>query len=136
MTYRTLLLEDDSNSRHLLSLLLARRGHQVFGYDSPLRCPYLEKSICACYNDRPCFDFLISDNKMPGMTGLEFIVLQDQRGCRLDNRRKALLSGWLRDDEKRLAARLDCRVFEKPLNWIGFCQWLEEGEALISLVVE
>ena len=131
MPFRTLLLEDDENIRQLLSILLAKRGHQVFSFDSPARCPFLDRSICQCEKEEPCFDFLISDNKMPGMTGLEFMEMQDQRGCHLDSRHKALMTGSLRDHEIQAAARLNCQVFEKPINWTRFCHWLAEGESEI-----
>jgi len=129
MSFRTLVLEDDENTRQLLSLLLTKRGHQVFVFDSPTRCPFLEGSTCSCEKEQPCFDFLISDNLMPGMTGLEFLEIQAQRGCQLDAHHKALMTGYLREQEIQTVARLDCQVFEKPIDWTSFCHWLAEGEA-------
>jgi len=131
MPYRTLILEDDENVRSLLELFLSKRGHQVISFDSPIRCPDLKWSSCHCDKNQPCFDFLISDNMMPGMTGLEFLEIQERRGCQMDCHHKALMTGYLEEHEKTLADRLNCRVFEKPIDWQGFCHWLEEGEALV-----
>jgi len=128
MTYRTLILEDDENVRRLLAMYLRKRGHEVLSYDSPIRCPDLEWSACRGDQQRPCFDFLISDNMMPGMTGLEFLEMQERRGCQMDCRHKALITGYLQEHEKTLADKLNCHVFQKPIDWGDFCHWLEEGE--------
>lgn len=136
MAYRTLVLEDDESTRSLLAMVLARRGHEVLSYESPMSCPDLVWSECHCCKDKPCFDFLISDNMMPGMTGLEFLEMQLERGCILDSRQKALISGSLGEFERQAADRLHCRLFPKPIDWTEFNAWLEEGENLVRDVRE
>ncbi len=132
-TFQTLLLEDDEGIRLTLEDLLRERNHVVLSYDSPLKCPLLEDSACTCGNKRPCVDFLISDNRMPGMTGLEFVQLQSTRGCKLIGSNKALMSGDWSPEDMQLAESLGCKVFSKPFDFNEFYDWLNHGEKNINL---
>lgn len=69
---RILLIDDDLDFSWLLQRALTARGHQV---------EYLERSV-----DGPDvlaktpFDVVLLDNKMPGMSGIEFLHALQQRG--------------------------------------------------------
>ena len=128
MEIRTLLLEDDNNTRALLESILTDRGHRVAGYASPLLCPLYKKPSCQCEKTLPCVDFLITDNQMPGMTGLQFIQMQAERGCKLDTDNKAIFSGFWRDEDIALAESFGCRIFPKPFDLETFNNWLDQGE--------
>ncbi len=132
MFFRTLLLEDDENMRRLLELMLKRRGHQVASYDSPLHCPLFGESSCGCDGEAPCIDFLITDNRMPGMSGMEFIQQQAQRSRQFKEQHKAIMSACWREQDKQLAIQLGFEVFRKPFNWNEFLAWLAIGEERIS----
>ncbi len=133
MAFRTLLLEDDHELRQLLTLILKRRGHQVAAFASPLHCPLFNWQHCRCDRARPCYDFLISDNNMPGMSGLEFLRLQEERGCLLGRRQKALISGHFQPKDVEQAAAIDCQVFRKPVDWQSFTTWLGAGEEFVTV---
>ncbi len=132
MLYRTLLLEDDEHLRRLLELMLTRRGHQVTSYISPLHCPWYGESGCGCQAEKPCIDFLITDNRMPGMTGLEFIQQQAQHSDQFRHQHKAIMSRCWQEQDKLLAKQLGLQVFRKPFNWNEFFAWLAVGEERIT----
>lgn len=128
MEIRTLLLEDEPAVRSLLEAVLTERGHKVYGYDTPLNCPFIPIDGSTCDKECSCVDFILTDNKMPGMTGLEFIKLQFERGCKLGPHNKAIFSGAWQPDELEQARQLGCSTFTKPFNLSEFCQWLAAGE--------
>jgi CheY-like chemotaxis protein len=128
MQYRTIVLEDDDNARELLTLLLRQRNHEVLSFSAPSVCPVYGNSECLCPQDYACGDFLITDNKMPGMTGLEFVQRQAARNCRGVNRNKAIISGTWTDAQMEVARGLGCQLFTKPLNLAAFLNWLDERE--------
>jgi len=131
MQYRTIVLEDDENTRDVLTLLLRRRNHEVLAFPSPVCCPVYEDPECLCPQDHACGDFLITDNRMPGMSGLEFVRRQAARNCRGANRNKAIISGTWTEEQVGLAKDLGCRLFAKPLNIEDLMNWLEERERSI-----
>jgi CheY-like chemotaxis protein len=132
MVFRTLLLEDDPSLRNLLELMLTRRGHQVISYDSPLHCPLLDSETNVCDRVLTCIDFLITDNQMPGMTGMELIQLQARQGCLRQGQQRAIMSGTWREQDQELARSLGFQVFRKPFNWNEFSAWLDAGEQQIN----
>ncbi|MBN1957112.1 MAG: response regulator, partial [Desulfuromonadales bacterium] len=60
------------------------------------------------------FDMILTDNQMPGMTGLEFLDWIKQNNCPLPHHRKAIISGLWRDKELKTAQSLGCHIFHKP----------------------
>ncbi len=128
MEIRTLLLEDDGNTRSLLETILTERGHRVFSYASPLLCPLYKEPDCRCEKTSPCVDFLLTDNQMPGMSGLQFIQLQAERGCKISVNNKAIFSGDWRYEDIKIAQSLGYRTFAKPFNLAEFNHWLDIGE--------
>jgi CheY-like chemotaxis protein len=131
MGFRTIILDDDENSRESLSILLRRRNHEVHSFADPTLCPLFEDPECCCPRDHACGDFLITDNKMPGMSGLDFVQRQIARQCRGVVKNKAILSGSWTGEERKLAKRLGCKLFTKPLVLEEFWDWLGGRERCI-----
>jgi len=132
MRYRSILFEDDKPTREFLTSLLQQRNHDVFSYSAPRLCPLYSSPDCRCPKEQVCGDFLITDNQMPGMTGLEFIQRQAEGKCRAAAHNKALLSGQWSPEEWDLGIRLGCKLFRKPLDLDEFSAWLTERENLVS----
>ena len=67
-----LLVDDDADLREFVESALEERGHQVTGLDSAERAPEILAKRRA--------DLVLLDNKLPGMSGIEFLeILEQQR---------------------------------------------------------
>lgn len=71
MTGRVLVVDDHARARESVTDILSLAGHTVQGAASAIEALKLL--------EEQCFDVIITDLKMPGMTGLEFIQLLEQR---------------------------------------------------------
>ncbi len=125
MKPRVIILEDDESSRTLLRLLLEERGFEVLAFADPTICPIYTDSHSACTHDDACGDFLLTDNRMPGMSGLDFVAEQTRRGCKGIIRNKAVMSATWSDEELSRAEDMGCKVFKKPYQVSEIIEWLE-----------
>lgn len=125
---RAIIIDDDPACRDLLKMLLEQKGYEVISLSDPTVCPLFNDSECICLQDSPCGDFLLTDNKMPHMTGLEFVQRQIDRGCKGIVGNKAILSGTWLDKDLAEAKRLGCQVFNKPYKVNEILAWLKERE--------
>jgi two-component system response regulator AtoC len=62
---RILILDDEEAMRHMLSVILTKQGYEVSA------CPDAGSALKALAKDD--YDFILSDIKMPGMDGMEFL---------------------------------------------------------------
>jgi len=132
MRPRIIIFEDDESTRNLLSLLLKLRGYEVASAAEPMGCPLYLDLNSNCNHNYPCGDFLLTDNRMPRITGLEFIERQGKRGCKGVVHNKAVISGTWEDHELETAVQLGCKIFTKPYRIIDILSWLEEQGKKLS----
>jgi CheY-like chemotaxis protein len=92
-------------------------------------CPLHAVQKCPCPADTSCADLIISDVKMMGANGLDFIEQLIQKGCR--QRHFALMSGNFSATDLARASGLGCALFEKPLDMAKVTMWVEEVERSI-----
>ena len=131
MKPRIILLEDDDAMRKGISMLLKRSGYEVLSASDPGLCPIYPSENAHCDHKDSCGDFLLTDNQMPNMTGLEFIEAQNRRGCKGVIRNKAVMSGsWTQEDQEK-AKQLGCKIFHKPFDFEELLDWLEERKSSI-----
>lgn len=126
MKLRIIVFQDDTDIRELLVEALQDLGHEVLAFRDPLACPLYWRDDCRCGQEAPCGDLLICDNRLPRLTGLEFIRRQVERGCRGVAANKALLSGAWTDAQRAEARRFGCQVFAKPLALELLLNWVAE----------
>ena len=132
MQIRALVFDDDEGVRLLISSIFEMRGYEVLSFTAPRSCPiYLDKN-CPCPRNYACADILITDNHMPGMTGLDFIEHQTQNGCKVICKNKALMSSAWTDQDKKQVGKLGCHLFDKPFGIEEVHKWLEECENRIN----
>jgi CheY-like chemotaxis protein len=77
-------------------------------------------------------DVLITDQRTPKMTGLDFIENQTRNGCKAIMKNKAVISGNWTKEECEQAKSLGCQIFNKPFRIEEISEWLDECEKSID----
>jgi DNA-binding response OmpR family regulator len=130
-----MVFDDEPAVLDLLKTFLSHRGYEVFCFSTPLACPDVMNKEIPCYHGKPCADILITDFKMPGMSGLELLELQRERGCSLDIRNKAVISGLVDEEEMNRIMMMGCSFFRKPFRFSELSAWIEACEERLPLSV-
>ena len=130
---RVMIFDDEPTLLELLELCFAKWGYEVFSYQSPVVCPLNGSSAGSCECLAPCADLVISDFQMPQMTGLELFHLQEQKGCKVDKKMRAIMSGHSDGELLKHCEDLGYRFFEKPFSCSDLSDWLSECEGNFDL---
>lgn len=120
---KVLIIDDEESLRHSLSLHLSELGYVVETAENPNDCACVKMN--SCQSGGLCADVIVVDHCMPGMTGLEYLSGRKGRRCQGQNQKLAIMSGFLTDDDVRLAEELGCKVFVKPFSLSEIEQWLD-----------
>lgn len=128
MIPRIILLEDDELVRMALTRALSRRGYEVVSSPDPSICPVCRKFQSGGFGGRVLGDFLLTDNNMPFLNGLDLIAMQVEQGCKGGIRNKAVMSAAWEDEDLEKATQLGCQIFHKPLDIAEVFSWLERGK--------
>jgi len=121
-----LIIEDHDANRALLADILLEKNLQVTAYSNALdflsdhpqdQCP---QQFC-------CFDFILTDNLMPEMNGLEFLARLEKMGCKTPRHRTAVISGEWSQMDLKIARRLGFKVFHKPWSVQEIFDWIDEA---------
>jgi CheY-like chemotaxis protein len=130
---RVIIYDDDTIILDMLGRFFVKRGYEVYSYNEPVVCPLDEGLADSCANLSPCADVMISDFQMPKMTGIELFQRQAERGCRLDIKMKAIMSGYAGEDLASQYKDLGCSFFQKPFSMPALSVWLSERERHFDL---
>ena len=130
---RIIILDDESLILDMLGRFFGQKGYEVASSTEPIICPLYEKGAESCEQSFPCADVVITDLKMPKMSGIELLERQTQRGCKLDIRNKAVMSAHFDEDSMKRIRNLGCAYFEKPFRLSALLGWLHECEQRINL---
>ena len=132
MKLRAVVIDDDKEIRSVISSITELRGFEVLSFSEPLLCPIYLDSACPCPYDYACMDLLITDNRMPNMTGVDFIENQMRNGCKAIAKNKAVISGEFTEADLEQANRLGCQISTKPFRIEELNKWLDECEKRID----
>lgn len=129
---RILVVEDDEAVGGLLKLLLTNRGHQVDLFTRSEQCPYLEGTACARTNPSTCAEVMIVDYQLPRVTGLEFLLHQEQNGCRVPRANKAVASALVTEKRAVEITSHGYVVLKKPFDTSALDDFLAQCEVRLS----
>jgi CheY-like chemotaxis protein len=131
---RAIIFEDDPSVLHLLEAFFSKRGYEVMLYKEPINCPlYQDDHDSNCPNEYPCSDVVITDHRMPSMTGIELLQKQAQNGCKLTSMNKALITAHLSEKEQKALQKLGSFYLAKPFRIADISQWLDECEKRLDI---
>ena len=126
--FKAVVIDDVELCRDFLADVLEDRGYAVDKYAFAQSFPFCSQKGDKCTADQPCADLLLTDNRMPLLTGLDMIAKQRARGCKLVDGNRAVVSGcWTKEDRNK-AKVLGCQIFEKPYDLKGINDWLSACE--------
>ena len=113
-TYRILLAEDDEEMRKLLSLMLRKEGYRVTECSDGLSLLDMLSSFFLNDEELENFNLIISDIRMPGITGMEILMGANE----MDNFPPIILITAFGDKETHMQAeRLGAAaLFDKPFD--------------------
>jgi CheY-like chemotaxis protein len=126
--FKAVIIDDVDLCRNFLTDVLEDRGYEVDSYSFAQTFPFCSKHGAQCQREQACADLLLTDNRMPVLTGLELIEKQQARGCKMAAGSRAVVSGcWTKEDRQK-AKELGCQTFEKPYDLKGIYAWLNTCE--------
>lgn len=119
-----LLIEDDIATRKMLDLFLTKSGNTSKSYATPRACPVLCGETHQCTADKPCADAMISDFHLPEMTGLDIFLIQRQKGCKLPDKAKLIISAGVSKDQKKAIETEGYEYLAKPFRLVDISDFL------------
>ncbi len=131
---RAILFDDNRLILDMMKVFFERRGYEVFAFRRPVPCPVYDGQT-GCETLPPCGDLIITDYKMPGMSGLELLRMQTERGCSLSIENKALISGEMDAAAIEALDAMGCARFEKPFAFDEMEAWIAACERRMDLSV-
>jgi len=113
-SFSILLAEDDKEMRSLLALMFKKEGYQVCECTDGLSLLDMLSSFFLPSEEHEHFDLIISDIRMPGVTGMEILTGANE----LDNFPPIILITAFGDKETHMQAeRLGAvALFDKPFD--------------------
>lgn len=114
MSMRILFFEDEPAIRRPISAFLRANGFEVLDFSSPMACTLVAGEKCSCPRDKACADLVITDMKMPGMTGLDLLRRMIAKGCRTSTQHKIVISSGLTPGQAEEFRALGCHYLPKP----------------------
>lgn len=127
------IFDDDPTNIKLYAAIVSARNYEVYANDRAVVCPVYATPVEGCGRLKPCADIILTDNQMPQMTGIEMLLEQQRRGCRIDIRNKAVASADFDTAQRKIVEGLGCAVFHKPFRLNDIVAWLDDCERRVDL---
>jgi response regulator RpfG family c-di-GMP phosphodiesterase len=132
---RVIILDDEEIVLYNLREWMSKKGFEVLIFNEPKVCPIQGNNGEYCTKEKQCADILITDYKMPQISGIELLQKQSKRRCPIDIRNKTIISGSTDDEIKKTTYELRCSLFKKPFRLSEISDWLSECKKRIDLSV-
>jgi CheY-like chemotaxis protein len=129
---RAIVYDDEKTIRMVLRMFFEERGYEVITSHEPNVCPAHDERF-PCSGHRACADIIISDFRMPGLTGAQRFQLQSERRCPIPFANKAIMSGDILDRRLADLRRSGMFMIEKPIIFDTLAAWLSDREPCMDL---
>ena len=129
---KVLVVDDDPAICNMLRIFLSAKGHQVDTYLNPANTPVVRDRDYRCPEASHCADAMLVDYFMPGMNGLEFLKLLEERGCGAIKGNKAIITAYGTHELCQELEQLGVKYFRKPFRFPEIGKWLEECSARVA----
>ena len=130
-----LIFEDEPSMASLLKQIVLMSGHDVQVYSDPTICPIYHDHGFECPRETPCADVIISDQKMPNISGFDFFKLQRNRGCKALDKNKALITaGEISHDLRSEMDEIGFHYIKKPFRVTEITHWIDECSKRVQSV--
>jgi CheY-like chemotaxis protein len=130
---RVLIFDDEEIILCLFKDFFNTLGYDVLTFREPVICPVYDHNAGGCAQEYPCADVMITDFKMPRMTGIELLERQAAKGCRLTSKNKALISRHIDEEHHQCLESLGSAFFQKPVDFAEVSNWLAACEERTDL---
>jgi len=131
---RVIIFDDEVFILNMLKEFFLMRGYEVLTYSDPTSiCPIYGQGGDLCSSHDRCCDVMITDFNMPYVKGVELLERQSRKGCKLNIRNKAVISGYIDEQYRMRVLQLGCAFFQKPFNLLMLMEWLAGCEQRIDL---
>jgi DNA-binding NtrC family response regulator len=127
---KIIIFDDDSTVLEVLHHYFVECDYEVQSFNEPILCHCI-KDGSSCVT--PCADIMITDYAMPRLTGIELLVNQNNKGCSIDIRNKAIVSGDLPDRHREKMNGLAGTFFQKPFSFPELYEWTNECIGRVDL---
>lgn len=119
-----LLLDDDLEHRQQMMEILTAMGYVVHMFANPISY-MLRREGHFCSERNHCFDLILVGNRLPGMSGIDFLQRIKRSGCCLPDYYKAVVCSDISQEQHLKIKELGCRFFKKPTSHEDISLWLD-----------
>jgi DNA-binding NtrC family response regulator len=135
MTLRIFIFDQDAAVRGLLRTYLSSHGHTVHAFPDLTTCNlsrHLDDQNSRCSQAAPCGDVVLIDHCMPLINAFSFLQLQRERGCKVLDANKAVMSTSLSPAMKNAMQEFGCHYIAKPFRLEAVGRWIEECASRVN----
>lgn len=120
-----IIFDDDDLFLILFTRIFKSKNINVKAYSGPDGYICMKSHVVTCPVSEACASFLLSDQKMSGTNGLDFLRTIKQMNCKIPDFRKAVISADWADEDIIEAKRLVPNVFYKTDSKKVISEWIE-----------
>jgi CheY-like chemotaxis protein len=102
---RILIIDPEENVRETLAVFSEMLGYEPMFAADATSCRVIHAENQTCAEEHPCADILLINQGLPTMTGLEFVELQMEKGCKAAVHCKAVMAKTLTPKEYKESGR-------------------------------
>lgn len=122
------VFDDNDLFRMAIVRIFKSKNIEVKSYPNPGLYFCMQSGADTCPVATACADFLLTDQRMHEMTGLEFLERAKKMQCKIPDSRKAIISANWTEETLDEAKQLSLNVFSKFNAKDQVSLWIEQSD--------